>query len=67
MNEINYTRGMWAEMNDRNIYYAQSENYIDLSQETIDRLVSMLPHITITLEKDHDKLSPKKSLVRMEF
>lgn len=64
MNEINYTRGMWAELSDR---YAQGRNYINLPQETLNRLVDVLPNITITLEKDTDKLSPKKSMERIKF
>lgn len=67
MNEIKYTRGMWAEMDDRYTYYAKGQNYLKLSQETINELVELIPHITITLEKDTDKLSPKKSMEKIKF
>lgn len=40
---------------------------ISLSEETLDRLVDVLPNITITLEKDTDKLSPKKNMEKIKF
>lgn len=38
-----------------------------LPQETIDELMEVVPNITITLEKDTDKLSPKKNMEKIKF
>ena len=58
---------MLAEMDDRYTYYAKGRNYLKLPQETINELVEVIPNITITLEKDTDKLSPKKSMEKIKF
>ena len=56
MNEINYSEQMRL--------YLES---VSLSEETLNRLVDVLPNITITLERETDKLSPKKSMERIKF
>lgn len=56
MRNIDYSKQM--------ISYLES---INLPQETIDKLVELIPNIIIKLEKRTDKLSPKKSMEKIKF
>jgi len=53
-------------MNDIEYIRQRLHHLLCIPQERIEQLAELVPYITVTLEKDTDKLSPRKKMNRMK-
>lgn len=62
MNEINYTLGLWGELD-----HLTYSNYNDFNIDYHELTRQLMTVIERYKEKESDKLSPKKKMERMRF
>ena len=65
MNEINYTQGMWADLDHNTNNFNMYNNYFNIDYEAFTREVMAI--IAKYKEKEPDIMSPKKKMERMRF